>query len=105
MSEVYTTGNWKPNAGEEDAFVEAWKEFAGWASQSPGAGTLRLARDAQDPARFVSFGRWESIEAAHAWKGSPEFKERMSRVRRHVDQFVASELEVVATVDEGSAAA
>jgi hypothetical protein len=32
MPEVCTSGAWKPNAGAEDAFVEAWAEFAGWAS-------------------------------------------------------------------------
>jgi heme-degrading monooxygenase HmoA len=104
MSEVYTTGSWKPNAGEEAAFVEAWQEFASWASQMPGAGALRLARDVGDQTRFVSFGRWESPEAVHVWKGSAEFKERMSRVQRHVEQFAPAELEVVATVRAGSVA-
>ena len=99
---MYTTGTWKPKAGEEKAFIEAWSEFAEWASESPGAGLLRLARDLGDPERFVSFGRWESVEAAHAWKGSPEFKERMSRVQAHVDQFEPDELEVVATAGSGA---
>jgi heme-degrading monooxygenase HmoA len=63
MSEIYTTGTWKPQAGKEDAFVEAWVEFASWASGMPGAGTLRLAHDVRDAQRFVSFGRWESIAA------------------------------------------
>lgn len=97
MGEIYTTGYWTPRAGEEDAFVEAWLEFARWASQMPGAGTLRLARHEGDPTRFVSFGRWDSLESAHAWKASPEFGERMSRVQRHVEQFVPAELSVVAT--------
>jgi heme-degrading monooxygenase HmoA len=105
MTEIYTTGSWIPRAGEEVAFVEAWMEFARWASQAPGAGTLRLARDERDQKRNVSFGRWESIEAAHAWKASPEFKQRMSRVQRCVEQFVPAELEVVATVNEGAVAA
>ena len=105
MGEIYTTGNWKPKAGEEDAFVAAWSEFAGWASQMPGAGKLRLARDEQDPTSYVSFGRWESLEAAHAWKGSPEFRERMGRVQQHVEQFTPAELAIVATVDQGSVAA
>ena len=28
MSECYTTGYWTPKAGEQEAFVEAWREFA-----------------------------------------------------------------------------
>ena len=58
----------------------------------PGAGRLRLARDREDPSRFVSFGRWESSGAAHAWKASPDFRERMSHVQRHVAEFKPAEL-------------
>ena len=35
MPDVYTTGSWKPFPGKEDAFVEAWTEFADWASAMP----------------------------------------------------------------------
>ena len=42
MSETYTTGTWVPNAGEEDAFVEAWTRFASCASSMSGAGALQL---------------------------------------------------------------
>ena len=102
MSEVYTTGYWKPKDGEEDEFIKAWREFAAWAHGMPGAGTLRLARDLGNPGYFVSFGRWDDIEHVHAWKASPEFSERMSRVQQHVDQFRPAELEVVATVGDAS---
>jgi heme-degrading monooxygenase HmoA len=101
VAEVFTTGSWRPFAGQEDAFVEAWAEFARWASGMPGAGAVRLARDLRDPERFVSFAAWESIEAVRGWKGSPEFKERMSSVQQYVDKFAPTELEVVAAVDRG----
>jgi heme-degrading monooxygenase HmoA len=103
MNEIYTTGTWKPNPGSEQAFVDAWKAFAGWASGRSGAGTLRLVRDLRDPARFVSFGAWESIDEVKAWKGSPEFKERMAQVLQHVDDFRPAELELVATAEDGAA--
>ena len=104
MQDVYTTGSWKPFPGQEEAFVEAWTEFASWASELPGAGTARLARDLRDPERFVSFMDWDSIEAVRGWKGSPEFKERMSRVQKHIDKFAPTELEVVARCPSGAAA-
>jgi hypothetical protein len=28
MSTVYTSGTWKPSPGREEAFVEAWEQFA-----------------------------------------------------------------------------
>jgi heme-degrading monooxygenase HmoA len=103
MSEVYTTGSWTPNPGREEAFVEAWKTFAAWASGWPGAGTLRLVGDLHEPGRFTSFGAWASIDHVKAWKGSPEFRERIAQVLQHVDEFHPSELELVAAADGGSA--
>lgn len=97
MPDVYTTGSWKPFPGQEDAFVEAWTEFANWASEQTGAGPAQLTRDLRDPEHFVSFMDWESIEAVRSWKSSPEFKERMGRVQRHVDKFSPTELELVAS--------
>lgn len=103
MAEIYTTGRWKPNAGKDDAFVEAWKTFATWASSMPGAGTLRLTRDVRDTEVFLSFGAWESIDAVRAWKGAPEFRERLARVLEFVDEFAPTELAVLATVEAGEA--
>ena len=100
---MYTTGSWKPFPGQEEAFVEAWTEFASWASGFPGAGTAHLARDFRDPARFVSFMDWESMATLRGWKDSPEFKERMGRVQKHVDTFAPTELEVVARCRSGAA--
>jgi heme-degrading monooxygenase HmoA len=102
MHEIYTTGTWKPNPGAEDAFIEAWAEFAGWASRMPGAGTLRPTRDVRDEQRFVSFGAWQSNEAVRAWKSAPDFRERMARVLQHVDEFEPTELAVVATAESGA---
>jgi len=103
MSEIYTTWSWKPDPESEEAFVEAWKAFAGWASSRAGAGTLRLVRDLHEPGRFVSFGTWDSIDDVRSWKQSSEFKERMAQVLRHVDVFQPAELELVATAEQGSA--
>jgi heme-degrading monooxygenase HmoA len=70
MADIYTNGSWQPYPGSEHAFVDAWKQFATWASSMPGAGRLTLVRDLTNQERFTSFGRWESIEQAHAWKSS-----------------------------------
>jgi heme-degrading monooxygenase HmoA len=103
MQEIYTTGKWRPNAGKEDAFVEAWATFAMWASGMPGAGELRLTRDGREREQFVSFGAWESIDAVRAWKIAPDFRERIAHVLQHVDEFEPSELTVVASAHAGSA--
>lgn len=101
MDELYTHGTWEPYPGKEEAFVEAWAEFAGWASSSPGAGALALTRDTREPGRFVSFGAWETSDAVRGWKGSPEFRERMAHVLEHVNEFHPTELALIATAKHG----
>jgi heme-degrading monooxygenase HmoA len=98
---VYTSGTWRPSAGRGEAFVQAWEQFAAWASQIPGAGRLSLTRDLHEDGRYVSFGDWSSENAVRGWKGSPEFKERMAQVLQHVDEFHPSELVLVAVADDG----
>lgn len=100
MDEVYTTGTWTPAAGKEQAFVEAWSQFAAWASERAGAGRLRLAKDAHN-GRYVSFGNWAGIDAVRAWKSAPEFRDRLARVLQHVDAFEPAELAVVAAFEDG----
>lgn len=94
--EVYTAGTWTLDAGREDVLVEAWSNFASWASSMPGAGQLRLTRDMHEPDPCTSFGEWEMVDAVRAWKSSPEFRERMAQVLQHVHSFQPSELELVA---------
>ena len=98
MSETYSSGAWTVKEGEEETFVEAWTEFAGWLKTMPGAGTARLTQDLSEPRRYLSFAPWESAEAMHAWKGAPEFRERMGALQAHVAEFTPSELELVAEV-------
>jgi len=99
MPETYTNGVWHVKDGEEDAFVDAWREFASWGHTWPGCGTLRLVRDRHEPSRFMSFGPWESFEAQQAWKDDPAFKERIGRVRQHTDEFTPSVFELVTIVE------
>jgi heme-degrading monooxygenase HmoA len=96
---VYTTGSWRPFPSHEDAFLDAWREFANWSCRLPGAQPALLARDLRDPDRFVSFVGWDSIDAVRAWKSSPEFKPHMARVQEYIDKFAPTELQVVATAD------
>ena len=99
---VYTTGAWKPFSGQEEAFVAAWEEFAGWTAGMPGAGgPAILAHDLREEGRYVSFAGWEDLESVRGWKGNLEFKERMSRVQRFVDKFAPTELEVAARARSG----
>lgn len=102
MAEMITTGIWVVSEGKQTAFVEAWSEFAVWASAMDGAATLRLGRDSADANRFVSFGPWASADHVHAWKASGEFRARMAQVMQHVDVFHPSELDLVSAACDGT---
>ena len=99
---VYTTGSWHPFPGQEDAFLAAWEEFAGWAATLDGAGDAVLAGDVRAQGRYVSFMGWADMDAVRRWKTHPEFKERMSRVQQLVDKFAPTELDVVARARDAS---
>jgi heme-degrading monooxygenase HmoA len=99
MTETYTSGLWTVKSGEEQEFVEAWKEFARWAGTMPGSQALRLVRDLEDSSRFLSFAPWESFESQQAWKQLPDFRERIAQVRKHCEDFQPSTYELVAEVE------
>jgi len=101
MYEIFTYGRFEVEPGNEEAFVEAWSEFAAWSSDRPGAGSLRLVRDVRTAGRFVSFGQWDDADAVQAWKGSAEFKERLGRVVRHATEFEPTELVALVKVTNG----
>ena len=69
MAETYSNGVWHVKDGEEDAFVEAWREFALWGHTWPGCGTLRLVRDRHEPSRYMSFGPWGELRGPAGVEG------------------------------------
>lgn len=99
MAETFTSGTWIVKPGEDDAFVEEWRSFVGWASEMPGSGPFRLVRNVDQPNMYMSFAPWETAEAQDAWKALPEFRERIGRVRSHCDDFTPSVFELVTQVD------
>ena len=75
----YASGNWHVQAGSEDEFIARWQAFITESAQTtPGFGSARLLRDADDPRHFLSFSDWADATSREAWKASPEF-ERVSR--------------------------
>lgn len=99
MSELVTNGVWRVRSGHEAEFIQEWTDFAQWAATMPGADTLRLACDHADPQRYLSFAPWRDADAAHAWKQTPEFRQRIAQVLQYVEDFQPTELSVVAVVD------
>jgi heme-degrading monooxygenase HmoA len=99
MTETYTNGMWTVKDGEENAFVEEWTNLFDWGKTMPGSGTFRLVRNTDEPGRYMSFADWESFEAQKAWKSTPEFQERMGRVRSHCTEFQPLVYELVTRIE------
>jgi quinol monooxygenase YgiN len=86
--QLWTLGIWTAKAGQEQAFRDAWTEFADWtARHQRGAGQAWLLQDSQQPQRFISFGPWESPQAVDAWRSSPEFGTFVGRIRELCAEF------------------
>lgn len=103
---LYTLGDWFVKPGREQEFVDAWREMALWTATefAPGARAV-LVRDRENPARFVSFGPWESDERVASWRESEGFKDRVGRIRQLLDGFEPHTLEPVASIGEGPGSA
>ncbi len=50
----------------------------------------------------VSFGIWDNAEAVHAWKSSPEFRERGAHVLQPIRGLRPAELHMFATGVDGT---
>ena len=93
MTETYTNGMWTVKAGEEDALrrgVDEPRATGGRRRQAPGPSGSCVNVD--EPERYMSFADWESFDAQKAWKSTPEFVERMGRVRSHCTELPAARL-------------
>lgn len=48
---------------------------------------------------------WDGIDPIHACKATPEFKERIGRVKQHTDELTAAEAELVVRVEAAASVA
>ena len=102
MYEIFTYGRFEVEPANQEAFVEAWTEFASWVSARPGARSIRLFRDVRNPGRFISFGEWDDADAVRAFKGASEFKEGLGRLVQLAAEFEPTEHVTLAKATGGS---
>jgi hypothetical protein len=103
MPDAYTTGSWEPFPGQE--------KRSSTRGPSSRAGRLSFPFLEWRASHVISASRTGS---SASWTGRPsrlcaggrvhpEFKERMSRVQKHIDKFAPTELELVASCMSGGA--
>lgn len=97
IGQLYTAATWTVKPGKEAKFIRAWDEFAQWTSRDqPGARQGLLLQDIDNPARFLSFGPWESAERVAEWRAKPEFSAFLAKARELCEDIRPSTLKVVA---------
>jgi heme-degrading monooxygenase HmoA len=94
---VYAAGIWDVRPGNEQAFIEVWKEFSAWtALHQKGSGYGNLLQDLDNPSRFISFGPWDSLESVQTWRRQPEFRKAIARFMDLCDQVTPGTFRLVA---------
>lgn len=87
----YVAAYWKVKSGNEDEFIERWKEFTGWTTANvPGAKSFTLLRNTEDPQYFISFGTWADRDAIQSWFDMPGFMGRYMSARELCDEQVGA---------------
>ena len=102
MGEAATTwasGNWSVKPGQEQEFVDRWREWLEWSRDNvPGFQTATLIRDVQDGRHFVSFSDWADVESREAWKNSDGFREKFAVCRDLCDGFQGGDFGLAVSV-------
>ena len=98
MADLFTHTTWRVKAGREEEFVAAWEEWIRWSQSAMPLSGATLLQDCDDPTRFVSFGRWESLQQVSGWRSDPEYQARVARMQDLVEQFDPQTMAQVASL-------
>ena len=95
--QLHTLTMWSVEAGNEEAFIRCWQEFAQWTLRHhPGAGEAGLHQDDERPGLFVVFRPWKDLKSIEAWRQSPEFREYITEAMKLCDDVQPHFLKTVA---------
>jgi heme-degrading monooxygenase HmoA len=79
--QFYTHATWQVKAGNEEAFIAAWKAMGDAFLANPGAKHGTLIQSVADPTLFFSFGLWESLEQIQAMRNDPAAQEALGKAK------------------------
>jgi heme-degrading monooxygenase HmoA len=99
MAEHYASGVWQVKLGNDDEFVERWKEFLQWSRENyPALVVAKLLRDSGTAGRYITFSEWTDEASRNAWKQEPEFKARIGAFVALCEDMRGADYELAATV-------
>lgn len=89
MNEMfYTLACWKVKEGNEEQFINSWKEMGNAFASIPRASIKsKLIQSLKDPTLFYSFGPWESLEDIEETNTDPQAQKIFQKVMDLCDNF------------------
>ena len=96
MDVIYTHTTWKVLPGREKEFEARWADWASWGHQAGLVKGARLLKSSDEAGVFVSFGLWQTLSMARAWRSTAGYQERLSRLQEVVESFEPRTLTLVA---------
>ena len=99
MSDHFSSGTWHVKPGEEDTFVERWRELLEWTrAEFPAMEQASLIRNQQVPNHFVSFAEWSDADARDAWKQTEGFMQRQGAAKALCEKMSGSDFDRVVSI-------
>jgi heme-degrading monooxygenase HmoA len=93
----WASGRWYVKEGMVDEFIERWKAWLSWTSEScPGFRSATLLQADDDPRRFTSISDWDDEASRRGWMTSAGFQERIEPVKDACEDFHAGSYHVAA---------
>jgi len=97
--EFYTLGMWRVTAGQEAAFVAAWKALGDFFKSLPRpAGPGTLVQSIDDSRLFYSFGPWNSLDDIQAMRADPRTPAELGKLMALCDEARPGTYRAVAKV-------
>jgi heme-degrading monooxygenase HmoA len=96
MTVIYTHTTWRVIPGREAEFEKRWADWAEWGHQSGLVKGARLLKSSDEEGVFISFGLWQTINQARAWRSAAGYQERLGRIQETVVSFEPRTLTMVA---------
>lgn len=96
MEVIYTHTTWRVIPGKEKDFEARWADWVGWSHEAGLVKGSRLLKSSDEPGVFISFGLWQTLSMARAWRSTTGYQERLARLQELVQSFEPRTLTLVA---------
>ena len=84
----YTLACWKVKEGNEEQFINSWREMGNAFTSIPRASIKsKLIQSLKDPTLFYSFGPWQSLEDIELMNTDPQAQKIVQKVMDLCDSF------------------